>query len=72
MALACVLGDCLFQAPGGLEAVAAMQAIINHVAADHPAQIPRACEPSLKPPALVWPTVDIGCSPAQWADFLRQ
>ena len=72
MALACVLGDCLFQAPVGLVPAAAMQAIINHVAADHPAQIPRAREPSLRPPALVRPKVDIGCSPAQWADFLRQ
>ena len=42
-----------------------MQAIINHVAADHPAQIPRAREPSLRPPALIRPKIDIGCSPAQ-------
>ena len=46
--------------------------LVNHVAADHPAQIPRAQEPSLRPPALLRPKVDIGCSPAQWADFLRQ
>ena len=49
-----------------------MQAIINHVAADHPDQIPRAREPSLRPPALARPTIDIGCSPAQWADFLTR
>ena len=55
-----------------LEPAAAMQAIINHVAAEHLAQIPRVLEPSLRPPALVRPKVDIGCSPAQWADFLRQ
>ena len=70
MALACMLQGCLFQAPADLEPAAAIQAIINHVAAEHPAQIPRVREPSLRPPALVRPTVDIGCSPAQWANFL--
>ena len=60
MALACVLGDCLFQAPVGLEPAAAMQAIINHVAVDQPDQIHRARKPSLRPPALVRPKVDIG------------
>ena len=52
MALACVQGDCLFQAPVNIEPAAAIQAIINHVAADHSVQIPRALEPDLRPPAL--------------------
>ena len=72
MAFACVLGGCLFQALVDFEPTAAMQAIINHVATELPAQIPRAREPSLRLPALICPTVDIGCSPAQWADLLTR
>ena len=69
MALACVIADCLFQAPVGAAPAAAMQAIIDHVALAHPDQIPRGRDQIICPPPLVRPTIDIGCSPAQWADF---
>ena len=46
--------------------------MVNHEALEHPAQVPRAREPSLRPPALVRPTINIGCSPAQWANFLTR
>ena len=50
-----------------------MQIIIDHVATVHPDQIPRGPrEQRVRPPPLVRPTVDIGCSPAQWADFLTR
>ena len=69
MALACVIADCLFQAPVDAAPAAAMQAIIDHVALTHPDQIPRGRDQRIRPPPLVRPTIDIGCSPAQWADF---
>ena len=49
-----------------------MKVIIDHVAQVHPDQIPRAREQRVRPPPLVRLTVDIGCSPAQWADFLTR
>ena len=72
MALACVIPACAFLAPAGAEPAVAMQHVINHVAIAHPAQIPRNRDPTIRPPALVRPKIDIGCSPAQWADFIRQ
>ena len=65
MALACVVAECNFEAPDGAAPAVAMQAIIDHVAIVHPDQIPRAQEPSIRPPALIRPTINIGCSPAQ-------
>ena len=69
--------NCDFEAPDGLEPAMALQVIINHVALDHLAQIPGARaqgqqQAPIRPPALIRPKIDIGCSPAQWADFLRQ
>ena len=73
MALACLVPACQFQAPDPDPAVA-LQDMINHVAAAHPAQIPGGAAPAplVRPPALTRPSIDIGCSPAQWADFLKQ
>ena len=50
----------------------AMAAVINHVAQMHPDQIPRDRDNRIRPPPLVRPSIDIGCSPAQWADFLTR
>ena len=72
MALACVIADCLFQAPVGAAPAVAMQAIIDHVAQAHQDQIPRGRDQRIRPPTLVRPTSDIGCSPAQWANFLTR
>ena len=69
MALACYLADCLFEAPVDAAPAVAMQAIIDHVAQVHPDQIPRVRDQRIRPPPLVRPTIDIGCSLAQWADF---
>ena len=72
MAFACMSGGCLFQAPVDFEPAAAMRAIINHLATEHPAITPRAREPGLRPPALLHSTVDIGRSPAHWANLLSR
>ena len=73
MDLACYFGGCLFMAPANAAPAAAMQVIINHVTLVHPDQIPRARDQRIRPPPpLVRPSIDIGCSPAQWADFLAR
>ena len=72
MDLACHFGECLFMAPAEAAPAAAMQAIINHVALVHPDQIPRARDQRIRPPPLVRPSINIGCSPAQWANFLAR
>ena len=38
----------------------------------HPDQIPRVRDQRVRPPPLVRPTIDIGCSPAQWANFQKR
>ena len=73
MALACHLVGCNFEAPGGANPAMAMAAIVNHVALVHPDQLPRDNRDNrVKPPPLVRPSIDIGCSPAQWADFMTR
>ena len=69
MALACMSGGCSFQAPVNFEPATAMQAIMNHLATEHPTNLPRACGPSLRPPATLCPTVDISRSPPQRANL---
>ena len=72
MALVCVVPACAFIPPAAADPQAAVQAIIDHMADAHPAQIPRNRGPSVHPPALTRPSIDIGCSPAQWSEFLSQ
>ena len=72
MAFECVIPACDFIPPPAVENAAALQAIIDHMAIVHPAQIPRTCDPAVWPPALSRPTVDLGCTPAQWSVFLQQ
>ena len=72
MALACHLAGFMFKAPGGAAPAVAMAAVINHVAQMHPDQIPRDRDNRIRLPPLVRPSIDIGCSPAQWADFLTR
>ena len=69
MALVCVIAECLFQALMDATPAVAMQAIIDHVALAHPDQIPRGRDQRVRPPPLIRPTIDIGCWPAQWANF---
>ena len=48
-----------------------MAAIVNHVAMVHPDQLPNGARDNrMKLPPLLHPTIDLGCSPAQWGDFL--
>ena len=69
-ALGCLVAACQFVPPDADPAVA-MRAMVNHIAVAHPGQLP-AAQQLVRPPALSRPTVDIGCSPSQWADFLKQ
>ena len=70
MALVCVVAACPF-APVDADPAAAMRAMVNHIALQHPGQLP-AAQLNVRPPTLVRPTIDIGCSPSQWADFIRE
>ena len=73
MALACHLVGCNFVAPGGANPAMNMAAIVNHMALVHPDQLPYgARDNQVKPPPLVRPSIDLGCSPAQWADFITR
>ena len=63
---------CAFIPPAAADPQASVQALIDHVADAHPAQIPRTRGPSVRPPALSRPSIDIGCTPAQWSEFLSQ
>ena len=56
-------------APG---TAAAAQVALLHVAAEHPEIMPaaRTARDSRKPPPLERPTVELGCSPSQWAIFI--
>ena len=59
----------MFEAPEDAAPAVAMAAVINYVAQMHPDQIPRDRDNRIRPPPLVRPSIDIGCSPAQWARF---
>ena len=73
MALACHVAGCGFEQLGALDAATSIAAIVNHVAIAHPDQLPNGARDNrVKPPPLVRPTIDLGCFPAQWSDFLRR
>ena len=73
MALACHLVGCDFVAPGGANPAMDMAAIVNDVALVHPDELPYGARDNrVKPPPLVRPSIDIGCSPAQWANFMTR
>ena len=69
MALACIVPDCGYISPAAEEPAAAVQAFADHMAC-HPVQIPSTREPSVRPPALSRPSIDLGCTTTQWSDFL--
>ena len=69
MALACIVPDCDYISPTAAKPAAAVQAFADHMAC-HPVQIPSTREPSVRPPALSRPSIDLGCTSAQWYDFL--
>ena len=68
--LACVVAGCQF-APAEADPAANMRAMMGHIALQHPGQMP-AAQINVRPPSLVRPTIDIGCSPSQWATFTKE
>ena len=74
MALVCVMLNCDYVPPPNADPAAAVQDLVDHVAGNHPAQINMNQQgaPRVRPPALSRPSIDIGCTPAQWAEFLYQ
>ena len=73
MALACHIVGYDFEAPGAADVAVNMATIVNHMAIVHPDQLPGGAQDNrVKPPPLLPPTIDLGCSPAQWGNFLTR
>ena len=72
-ALDCHIAGCGLVTPATGDAAASMAALINHVATVHPDQLPSGARDNrVKPPPLVCPTIELGCFPAQWSDFMMR
>ena len=74
VAVECQVAGCGFATPDPGTAAAAQLALLHHVAADHPKimRVTGAARDSCQPLPLERPTVDLGCSPTQWATFISR
>ena len=68
VAVECQVAGCGFAKPNSGTAAAAQLTLLHHVAAEHPQimSVTGAARDSRKPPPLERPTVELGCSPAQF------
>ena len=56
----------------GTDAQTAAVALLTHTLTAHAAPAQGARGSGVRAPAIARPSIDIGCSPAQWAEFLGQ
>ena len=74
MPVACLHHGCTSfrELPDGDDAQAAATALLVHTLTVHGGRQQETRESGVRAPAIARPSVDIGCSPAQWAEFLGQ